>query len=30
MRGSEGKTKRVRARTMTIERKSTRVSTADD
>ena len=30
MRGSEGKTKRVRARTMMVERKSTRVSTADD
>ena len=30
MRDSEGKTKKVRVRTMTIERKSTRVSTADD
>ena len=30
MRGSKGKTKRVRARTMPIERESTRVSTADD
>ena len=30
MRGSEGKTKRIRARTMMIERKSTRMSTADD
>ena len=30
MRGSEGKTKRIRARTMVIERESTRMPTADD
>ena len=30
MRDSEGKTKRVRARTMMTERKSTIMSTADD
>ena len=30
MRGSEGKTKRIRARAMAIERESTRMSTADD
>ena len=30
MIGSEGKTKRIRVRTMMIERKSTRMSTADD
>ena len=30
MRGSEGKTKGIRARTMVIERESMRMSTADD
>ena len=30
MRGSEGKTKRIRARAMVIKRESARMSTADD